>query len=39
MLAAGFEDSTVIVWSLAAQKLMAMKSGEALTDLDKDAGK
>lgn len=38
MLAAGFEDSTVKVWTLSHQKLRAMKPGDTLADLDKDSG-
>ena len=39
MLAAGFEDSTVKVWTLSQQKLRAMKPGDTLADLDKESGK
>jgi len=39
MLAAGFEDSSVRVWSLTTQRLRAMKSGDALSDIDKETGR
>lgn len=37
MLAAGFTDSHVKVWSLTPAKLREMKSAESLKDIDKDA--
>lgn len=37
LLAVGFSDSIIKVWSLLPQKLRAMKTGEALADLEKDA--
>ena len=38
MMAVGFSNSTVRVWSLIPQKLRAMKSADDLADIDKDAG-
>lgn len=37
MLAAGFVDSHIKVWSLTPAKLREMKSAESLKDIDKDA--
>ncbi|KAF4518033.1 hypothetical protein B566_EDAN009266 [Ephemera danica] len=37
LLAVGFADSAIKVWSLVPQKLRAMKSAEQLSDIDKDA--
>lgn len=38
ILAVGFADSVVKVWSLMPQKLRAMKSAEQLQDIDQEAG-
>lgn len=37
MLAVGFGNSTIRVWSLMPKKLSALKSAEELADIDKDA--
>lgn len=37
MLAVGFSDSIVKVWTLVPQKLKAMKSAEQLQDISTDA--
>ncbi|KAK0175489.1 hypothetical protein PV327_009236 [Microctonus hyperodae] len=37
LLAVGFSDSTLKVWSLIPQKLRSMKSGELLADINKEA--
>jgi transcription initiation factor TFIID subunit 5 len=37
LLAVGFSDSSIKIWSLIPQKLRAMKSAEHLADIDKDA--
>lgn len=37
LLAVGFSDSTLKVWSLVPQKLRLMKSGELLADINKEA--
>jgi transcription initiation factor TFIID subunit 5 len=37
LLAVGFNDATVKVWSLVPQKLRAMKTADQLSDIDKDA--
>lgn len=37
MLAVGFSDSIVKVWTLVPQKLKAMKSAEQLQDVNVDA--
>ncbi|XP_032685739.1 transcription initiation factor TFIID subunit 5 isoform X2 [Odontomachus brunneus] len=37
LLATGFRDSGIKVWSLIPQKLRPMKAGEELQDIDKDA--
>jgi len=39
LLAVGFTDSIVKVWTLVPQKLRAMKSAEQLQDIDREAGK
>ena len=38
LLGVGFADSIIKVWSLTPQKLRAMKSAEALQDIDREAG-
>lgn len=38
ILAVGFADAVVKVWSLMPQKLRAMKSAEQLQDIDTEAG-
>jgi len=38
MLAAGFENSQIKVWTLSNHKLRSMKSGDILTELDKESG-
>lgn len=38
MLAVGFSDSRVKVWSLVPQKLKTMKSAEQLQDINLEAG-
>lgn len=38
MLAAGFENSQIVIWSLSPQKLRAMKSVDDLAEIDKEAG-
>ncbi|KAL0274423.1 UNVERIFIED_CONTAM: hypothetical protein PYX00_006847 [Menopon gallinae] len=38
LLGVGFTDSLIKVWSLTPQKLKAMKSAEALQDIDREAG-
>ncbi|KAF6025089.1 TAF5 [Bugula neritina] len=37
MLAAGFENSQIKVWTLSNHKLRSMKSGDILTELDKES--
>ncbi|KAG8034183.1 hypothetical protein G9C98_001267 [Cotesia typhae] len=37
LLAVGFSDSTLKVWSLVPQKLKSMKSAEALADIEREA--
>lgn len=37
MLAVGFSNSTIKVWSIVPLKLRAMKSAELLADIDKEA--
>jgi transcription initiation factor TFIID subunit 5 len=39
LLAVGFADSIVKIWTLMPQKLRAMKSAEQLQDIDREAGK
>jgi len=39
MLAVGFTDSRIKVWSLVPQKLKSMKSAEQLQDINLEAGK
>jgi transcription initiation factor TFIID subunit 5 len=39
LLAVGFADSIVKIWTLVPQKLRAMKSAEQLQDIDREAGK
>lgn len=39
LLGVGFTDSIIKVWSLTPQKLRAMKSAEALQDVDREAGR
>jgi len=39
LLAVGFTDSIIKVWTLVPQKLRAMKSAEQLQDIDREAGK
>jgi transcription initiation factor TFIID subunit 5 len=39
LLAVGFADSFVKIWTLVPQKLRAMKSAEQLQDIDREAGK
>lgn len=38
LLAIGFGDSCIKVWSLVPQKLRLMKTGEQLQDIDREAG-
>jgi len=38
LLAVGFSDSTIKVWSLVQQKLKLMKTAEQLQDIDREAG-
>ena len=38
LLSAGFEDSTVRVWSLTPKKLRSLKSPSELAKIDKEAG-
>lgn len=38
LLGVGFTDSIIKIWSLTPQKLKAMKSAEALQDIDREAG-
>lgn len=38
LLAIGFSDSYIKVWSLVPQKLRLMKTGEQLQDIDREAG-
>lgn len=38
LLATGFRDSGIKVWSLVPQKLRLMKTGEELQDIDREAG-
>lgn len=38
LLAVGFSDSSVKVFSLVPQKLRIMKDGEQLADVDREAG-
>lgn len=38
LLAIGFSDSCIKVWSLVPQKLRLMKTGEQLQDIDREAG-
>ena len=39
LMAVGFSDSLLKVWSLIPQKLRVMKSAEQLSEIEKDAGK
>ena len=39
LLAAGFSDSCIKVFSLLPSKLRGMKSGDDLNDIDREAGK
>jgi hypothetical protein len=39
LLAVGFTDSIIKIWTLVPQKLRAMKSAEQLQDIDREAGK
>lgn len=39
MMAVGFSDSRIKVWSLVPQKLKAMKNAEQLQDINLEAGK
>jgi transcription initiation factor TFIID subunit 5 len=39
LLAVGFADSIVKIWTLVPQKLRSMKSAEQLQDIDREAGK
>lgn len=39
LLATGFSDSGIKVWSLVPSKLRLMKTGEQLQDIDREAGK
>lgn len=39
LLATGFSDSGIKIWSLVPQKLRLMKTGEQLQDIDREAGK
>jgi len=39
LLAIGFSDSGIKIWSLVPQKLRLMKTGEQLADIDREAGK
>lgn len=38
LLAIGFSDSGIKVWSLVPQKLRLMKNGEQLQDIEREAG-
>lgn len=38
LLATGFSDSGIKVWSLIPQKLRLMKTGEQLQDINREAG-
>lgn len=38
LLAIGFSDSGIKVWSLLPQKLRLMKTGELLQDINREAG-
>lgn len=38
LLAIGFSDSGIKVWSLLPQKLRLMKTGEHLQDINREAG-
>lgn len=38
LLAVGFSDSILKVWSLVPQKLRGMKPADLLADIDKEAG-
>lgn len=38
LLAVGFSDSIIKVWTLVPQKLRTMKSSEKLQDIDREAG-
>lgn len=38
LLATGFSDSGIKVWSLVPQKLRLMKTGELLQDINREAG-
>jgi len=38
LLAVGFNDSFIKVWSLVPQKLRSMKSADQLQDIDREAG-
>jgi len=38
LLAVGFSDSTIKIWSLIPQKLRLMKTAEQLQDIDREAG-
>ena len=38
LLAVGFSDSIIKVWTLVPQKLRSMKSSEKLQDIDREAG-
>lgn len=39
LLAIGFGDSGIKVWSLVPQKLRLMKTGEQLNDVDRETGR
>lgn len=39
LLAIGFSDSGIKVWSLVPQKLRLMKTGELLQDVEREAGR
>lgn len=39
LLAIGFSDSGIKVWSLVPQKLRLMKTGEQLQDVEREAGR
>lgn len=38
LLAVGFSDSGIKIWSLVPQKLRLMKTAEQLADIERDAG-
>lgn len=38
LLATGFSDSSIKVWSLVPQKLRLMKTGEPLQEINREAG-